>query len=112
LVLIPSVVVIGGLIQSAGCSAKAEAWNEAGPEKHKLYQGLYNRSDWIEMMLGFNPFLYTILVVKVFNPFLYTIPVVNVFNPFRCGDCSFPNSVWECLHALLRKARRSSYKLE
>jgi hypothetical protein len=41
---------------------------------------LYNQYGLDEVMLGFNPLLYTIPVVKGFNPFLYTILVVIVFG--------------------------------
>jgi len=44
---------------------------------------LYNQYGLDEVMLGFNPLLYTIPVVKGFNPFLYTILVVKGFFSFQ-----------------------------
>jgi hypothetical protein len=49
-----------------------------GLQKKPITTGLETR---FEAILGFNPFLYTILVVSIFNPFLYTILVVSIFNP-------------------------------
>jgi hypothetical protein len=42
----------------------------------------WNYKEICRYSFDFNPFLYTILVVKGFNPFLYTILVVKGFNPF------------------------------